>query len=34
MGKEARVGLLLAAASCLMAVMVGWVVEELNADDK
>jgi hypothetical protein len=34
MGKEARVGLLLAAASCLMAVMVGWVVEELSADDK
>jgi hypothetical protein len=34
MGKEARVGLLLAAASCLMAVMVGWVVEELNAEDK
>ena len=30
MGKEARVGLLLAATACLLAVMVDWVVEELN----
>ncbi len=30
MGKEARVGLLLGAAACLLAVMVDWVVEELN----
>lgn len=29
MGKEARVGLLLGAAACLMAVLVDWVVEEL-----
>jgi hypothetical protein len=30
MGKEARVGLLLGAAACLLAVMVDWVVEDLN----
>lgn len=30
MGKEARIGLLLGAAACLLAVMVDWVVEELN----
>jgi hypothetical protein len=30
MGKEARVALLLGASACLLAVMVGWVVEELN----
>lgn len=29
MGKEARIGLLLGAAACLMAVPVDWVVEEL-----
>lgn len=29
MGKEARLGLLLGAAACLLAVMVDWVVEEL-----
>jgi len=29
MGKEARMGLLLGAAACLLAVMVDWVVEEL-----
>jgi hypothetical protein len=29
MGKEARIGLLLGAAACLLAVMVDWVVEEL-----
>jgi hypothetical protein len=30
MGKEARIGLLLAGTCCLLAVMVDWVVEELN----
>lgn len=30
MGTEARVGLLLGAAACLMAVLVDWVVEELT----
>jgi hypothetical protein len=30
MGKEARIALLLAGAACLSAVMVEWVVEELN----
>ena len=29
MGKEARIGLLLGASACLLAVMVDWVVEEL-----
>lgn len=29
MGKKARIGLLLAATSCLLAVMIDWVVEEL-----
>lgn len=29
MGKEARVGLLLGATACLLAVLVDWVVEEL-----
>jgi hypothetical protein len=30
MGKHARIGLLLGAAACLLAVMVDWVVEDLN----
>lgn len=30
MGKEARIGLILAAAASLLAVMVDWVVEELT----
>lgn len=30
MGTEARLGLLLGAAACLLAVMVDWVVEELG----
>jgi hypothetical protein len=30
MGKEARIGLLLAAAACLLAVMVDWVMEDLS----
>jgi hypothetical protein len=30
MGKEARIALLLAGTSCLMAVMIDWVVEELQ----
>lgn len=29
MGKRPRIGLLLAATACLLAVMVDWVVEEL-----
>jgi hypothetical protein len=32
MGNEARVGLLLGAAACLLAVMVDWVVEELSGE--
>ena len=32
MGTEARIGLLLGAAACLLAVMVDWIVEELNGD--
>ena len=34
MGKEARVGLLLGATACLVAVMVDWVIEELNRPAK
>jgi len=30
MGTEARVGLLLGATACLLAVMVDWVIEDLN----
>ena len=30
MGKEARTALLLAGTSCLLAVMIDWVVEELQ----
>jgi hypothetical protein len=30
MGREARIGLLLGASACLLAVMVDWVVEELH----
>ena len=30
MGKEARIGLLLGASACLLAVMVGWIIEELT----
>ena len=29
MGKQARVGLLLGATACLLAVMVDWVIQEL-----
>ena len=29
MGKQARIGLLLGASACLLAVMVDWVIEEL-----
>jgi hypothetical protein len=29
MGKQPRIALLLAATSCLLAVMVDWIVEEL-----
>jgi len=34
MGKEARLGLLLGASACLLAVMVDWVVEELTGQEK
>jgi hypothetical protein len=30
MGKEARIGLILGATCCLLAVMVDWVVEDLK----
>ena len=30
MGREARIGLLLGASACLLAVMVDWVIEELH----
>ena len=29
MGKEARVGLLLGATACLLAILVDWIVEDL-----
>ena len=32
MGKEARTALLLAASACLLAVMVEWIIGELNSD--
>jgi hypothetical protein len=32
MGKEARTALLLAATACLLAVMVEWIIGELNSD--
>lgn len=32
MGREARIGLLLGASACLLAVMVDWVIEELNKE--
>jgi hypothetical protein len=34
MGKEARIGLLLGASACLLAVMVDWIVEDLNREAK
>ena len=34
MGREARIGLLLGASACLLAVMVDWVIEELNQPAK
>jgi hypothetical protein len=30
MGKEARIGLLLGASACLLAVMIDWTIEELQ----
>jgi hypothetical protein len=30
MGKNVRIGLLLGATCCLLAVMVDWVIEELS----
>jgi hypothetical protein len=32
MGYEARIGLLLGASACLLAVMVDWVIEDLNRE--
>lgn len=32
MGKYARIGLLVGAGACLLAVMVDWVVEELHEE--
>ena len=32
MGKEARIGLLLGASACLLAVMVDWGIEDLNRE--
>ncbi len=32
MGTEPRIGLLLGATACLLAVLVDWVVEELAGD--
>jgi hypothetical protein len=32
MGREARIGLLLGASACLLAVMVDWVIEDLRRD--
>jgi hypothetical protein len=32
MGTEARIGLILGASACLLAVMVDWIVEELAGD--
>jgi hypothetical protein len=34
MGREARIGLLLGASACLLAVMVDWVIEELNEPEQ
>jgi hypothetical protein len=34
MGKHARIGLLLGASACLLAVMVDWVIEELRAHEQ
>jgi hypothetical protein len=31
MGRHARIGLLLGATACVLAVMVDWVIEELNS---
>jgi hypothetical protein len=34
MGREARIGLLLGATACLTAVLVDWVIEELNQHEQ
>ncbi len=34
MGKEARTALLLAASGCLLAVMVEWIIGELQSDSR
>lgn len=33
MGTEARIALILAAAACLVTVLVDWVVEELTTEE-
>jgi negative regulator of sigma E activity len=32
MGREIRIGLMLTAAACLVAVLVDWAVQELNSE--
>ena len=32
MGREIRIGLILTAAACLVAVLVDWAVKELNSE--
>jgi hypothetical protein len=34
MGKHARIGLLLGACACLLAIMVDWVIEELREHEQ
>jgi hypothetical protein len=34
MGRHARIGLMLGASALLLAVMVDWVVEELNKQEQ
>lgn len=34
MGKHARIGLLLGASACLLAIMVDWVIGELREHEK
>lgn len=34
MGKEARIGLLLGATAALLAVLVDWVIEDLNREEE
>ena len=34
MGREIRIGLMLTAAACLVAVLVDWAVQELNSEEQ